>query len=455
MKTSKNKWLKIMGATLGIGAISCIIPICIVSCGSSSSSASNSNSTPTSNSNSSAPTNSQPASLPNEGDLVTSDLTSLNTHFSSTSFIKVTGVNLSTQELATWNDCTNIYQVNGVSTNTYEINANNYHNAKYTWYVIKAAQVANDYASLATNNHSYPQFVRSIETYGSVIKDAVSYTYSYTGAISSKGLMFCCTIEINGQTFYSKITWLESGTSTNNPLHVGTYQLALGTTPNTSISVNSVSIDATKDEVLKYSLTLGSLEGQNLTASNFANTNYAVEYVLYNNNQDQYVVSKPYDLANTSSWTYNLSVSPGYWSFSIRILGNNEQLISLANLGNTYEIICQFATIGWESTDLPLPKQDAIAYTTAGTTWYPTFNYYWQDATSANGTFSNIVNNANLLYPSSGTSSQYENTNFASFIQYEINVNNNLYYRLKIVNANDPSQYFYSNVLSASSYQYQ
>ena len=41
MKKSKRIW-KILGATLGIGAIACIIPACVVSCGSSSNSSSNS-----------------------------------------------------------------------------------------------------------------------------------------------------------------------------------------------------------------------------------------------------------------------------------------------------------------------------------------------------------------------------------------------------------------------------
>ena len=447
---SPKKIWKIIGATFGVAAICCIIPACVVSCGSSSSSPS---STPTTNSST--------------GDnLIGATVSSNYASVTSSNFNQfmesIDGQGLSSQDSNEMNSIYSFWQSSTANQTSYTFSLNQNITGAYGWFSINT-NGSNTPSYSSPGENGYTQAIANlVQQDGTYLGDGQTYTWN--GAVSSGGNMFVCRISNSTGTYYSKVIWLwtdatptstspsgstSSSSQANNPLAISDYALSTSSDA-TSVTANGYTdIEASNGGKVSFTLSLYSSSGGNLTASSFSSGEYYVEYVFNNpNNYSQTVNSKQLDLSQSSSWSYTFDVTPGLWNVSVNIYNSNGNVVytangnTISNNGASYQIVCQYATIAWNPSAVQYGDSSTIELT-AGTSYWTNANYYWQVSSDNGKSWTNIPNQTGEL-----TSL----TSLANEASYTVNKeeSNNNSYRLEIVNANFPSELFYSNVLSAN-----
>lgn len=442
---NKKKIAKIIGGIVGIGAICCIIPACVISCGSSS--------TPTTNSitgnnliNASVSSNNAtvtPGSYssymnaldPSEAQQIDSD------------------AGVSSGEVSSgMNQMYDFWQSSTGSTSTYTFSLDQDITGSYKWYLLTSNN-SNDTGYEAGGNNSWTQAVAQvIASQGTYLGSGT--TYQYSGTISAGGEMFVCQIQNSSGTFYSKIIWLytanptsttasnssssssntsNSQTSSTDPLNLGSqnYSLILDNSNFPSSSYyDTYNVNANTSINLTLSIS-------NFTESSFSNDDYEVQYVVTNqDNSSANYTSSWEPLSNSSSWSFIFTPVAGATTVTANFQYNDNPINvqEIGGISDSYFDIpsCQIA---WTNASVVSDGSDSISVSKS-TSWLSSMNYQWQESTNGK-TWTDISK-------ASGTTNDIYNIN------YDVNdiTNSTTQYRLKITNAANTNEFFYSNAIT-------
>lgn len=459
---NKKKFIKIVGAIAGISAICCIIPSCVVSCGSSSSANDNS------------------ANDNNEsGTLIAASASSSNSNLTPESnIVGQLGISQSQnpQYYSLINESIVAYACNESTANTtYTLTLNNLpfssSGATYEWFSISSSNIGSE-TSLGNTSNLQTDFVSQlISAGGNVVSNQLTYTFN--GPLAADGNGYACEIEDNGATYYSQIVFLavssanssspqstsSSSTSQNNnqssnsnpsdyndPLELtgSNYTLSLN---NSLESVDDPNNDETYIVVPKGTTVNLSLSISNYTYTNFNNYNYSVAYTVQNQNSDAIPTVTTKLLSNPSAWNFSFTPTAGITTISVSFSYNDNPINMIASgngvSGDEFGV-CN-AQIEWNPAETSVGGSDTLTLT-SGLCLYPTATYYWQSSTNNGKTWNNIAN-------ATGTFTDYNtaitNSQIADCKINDID-NNTTLYRLEIVNSSDSSEIFYSNTVTAN-----
>lgn len=489
MKNKKKIW-KFIGAGFGLVAMACIIPACVVSCGSSTN---NSNSSSANNSNSSSQTNLNYIYHP------TLLKTIVDTGNKSDYQIDANTVIANNEAKATdWNS--NQLNVVANSINALAINSSlanpsygsfsnpytfgvdvpaNLLDATFNWYWINTDNVllANGIQNATSKNANMDYIQYLIKNYGTSYANAWSSSASKPNAswnelsssynCGNNGYMFICEIINGNNIYYSQAIWLETliynnsniptvGIGTGNTTTTPTYNLVLnnkGLNKQTN-QFGNVSYYLPNDKtVLNFSLQL-------LNPTEFK-SGYAYTWSLNNNDFDtsnnindyvQYTVYGSDSTPRSTNWLPLNKLSS--WSFSTVIQGsctvgvNFESSIgygatasSANNNAINYHFYANYANISWDN-GAKVAQGNSNSINTIGYCWYAKLNYNWQISTNDGKTWTDIAKQSGSLVPNNNSLSSIPTYNLSDVD------NSTNQYRLMISNANDSSQVFYSNVLT-------
>ena len=456
---NKKKIAKIIGGVVGIGAICCIIPACVISCGSSSSSnnTSSSNST-TSSVNSSSTNDNQNNTLLQISASSKSQLTPISVQ----SIMNSIGENLSSSQLQLMSKSMVVYQTTDNQNNSYTISIdnlpNNGKNLTYNWYSISmtTANSAIENGSTPMDISSNPDinYVDDFIAYGGTLLNNETSTYTYSGANTGMGNVFACKITDGGQTYYSQLIWLESATSSkpsiannnnnqipgygNDPLNVASSSCKV-ILDNTNIKPSSTSSNTylvPQNTKMNFTLSI-----PNFNYQDFAKyAGYEVEWTV-SNDTGSTITPSYLPLSKASSWNYSIVLPVGTNTVSVNILYDGN-IVNTSSQSSDYKVYG--VQISWTNAKVSLGQSDNLNETGAYTT-YNNANYYWQESTDEGKTWTNISN-------ASGTIENAQELGDGEIPSITIKdiTNSTNQYRLKLVNSSDSSQVIYSNVLTSN-----
>ena len=447
---NKKKIAKIIGGIVGIGAICCIIPACVISCGSSS--------TPTTNSTTG-------------NNLVNASVSSNNatvTQGSYSSYMNTldpgemqqidSDAGVSSGEVSSgMNQMYDFWQSSTGSTSTYTFSLDQDITGSYKWYSLTSNN-SNGTGYEAGGNNSWTQAVAQvIANQGTCLGSGT--TYQYSGTISAAGEMFVCQIQNNTGTYYSKIIWLytanpasttsssnssssnSSSSSQNNfdPLNLeNTKCLIELDNKNLKPCADNNSVYSVSDNTkLNFTLSIPGFNYQSFT--NYSG--YEVEWIP-NNSSNENLSPSYLPLSDESSWNYTFAATDGGNSVSVNIIYNNSVILSSSGTVTNDTFAVPYLQIQWSKTKVGFSQPDTIDET-QGYTAFTNPNYQWQTSTDNGKTWVDIKDAKGSL---NGIGQLVEDTVPSLTIP---NIDNSTtQYRLEIINSTNPLQILYSNVIT-------
>ena len=443
---NKKKIAKIIGGIVGVGAICCIIPACVVSCGSSS--------TPT--------TNSQTGN-----DLIGTNVISNNatvTQGSYSSYIQVLGASGEMQTIdsedgvssgqvsSEMNQMYNFWESSTGSTSTYTFSLNQNITGSYKWYSLTSNNSNGTGYEAAGDNGWTSAIAEIISQDGAYLGSGT--TYQWSGTIQAGGEMFVCQIQNSTGTYYSKIIWLytanpatatannsnssssnssNSQTSSTDPLNLGSqdYTLLLDNSNLSSSSYGTYNVNANTSINLTLSIS-------NFTESSFSNDDYEVQYVVTNQDDSSANYTSAWEpLSSASSWTFSFTPTGGSTTVTANFQYNSNPVnVEESNVGiYGYAFNVPSCQIAWANASVVSGGSDSISVSKS-TSWWSSMDYQWQESTDGK-TWTDISK-------ASGTTSDIYNIN------YDVKdiTNSTTQYRVKITNATNTNEFFYSNAIT-------
>ena len=440
---NKKKIAKIIGGIVGIGAICCIIPACVISCGSSSSTSSNNTTVPTSNGL--------------NDNLINATVTSNDASVSSSSFYQMMeslegNQSASIDNSSTVNDMYSIWQSSTGLSSSYTFSLNQNITGSYKWYSLTSANATGMNAQPIGNNSWTQAVANLINNQGTYL--ASGTTYQYNGTISNGGDMFVCQIQNSTGTYYSKIIWLwtnspstatsssnSSSSSQNNsdPLNLeNTKCLIKLDNKNLKPCADNNSVYSVSDNTkLNFTLSIPGFNYQSFT--NYSG--YEVEWIP-NNSSNENLSPSYLPLSDESSWNYTFAATDGGNSVSVNIIYNNSVILSSSGTVTNDTFAVPYLQIQWSKTKVGFSQPDTIDET-QGYTAFTNPNYQWQTSTDNGKTWVDLKDAKGSL---NGIGQLVEDTVPSLTIP---NIDNSTtQYRLEIINSTNPSQILYSNVIT-------
>ena len=490
MKNKKKIW-KFIGAGFGLVAMACIIPACVVSCGSS-----------TNNSNPSSANNSNPPSQTNlnyiyhptllktiiDGGNKSDYQIDANTVIANN---EAKATDWSSSQLNVVANSINALAINsslanpsyGSFSNPYTFGVDvpaNLLGATFNWYWINTDNVllANGIQDATSKNANMDYIQYLIKNYGTSYANAWSSSASKPNAswnelsssynCGNNGYMFICEIINGNNIYYSQAIWLETliynnpniptvDFGTGNPTTTPTYNLVLnnkGLNKQTN-QFGNVSYYLPNDKtVLNFSLQLlnptefksgyneytWSLNNNDFDTSN--NINDYVQYTVYSNGSSRSTNWLP--LNKLSSWSFSTVIQGSghvsvYFESTINGITNYGATASSANINYNFE--ANYANISWDN-GAKVAQGNSNSISTIGYCWYEKLNYNWQISTNDGKTWTDIAKQSGSIVPNNNSLSSIPTYNLSDVD------NSTNQYRLMISNPNDSSQVFYSNVIT-------
>lgn len=347
MKNKRKIW-KIIGGAIGLTAIACIVPACVVSCGSSSNSNSSSSTSTTNNPN--PKTNDVGLIATNVGKdatLETNDNTN-NSNYSNSywlfSFSSTTDLSFP------WVSC---YYLN-VPNNQYTISlATDSNMYTYQWYQVPVTSLYNVFGSQivkstlsAFNSQitlpakaSGVNFMAALVKQSNAINNATSPTYQFNYGTTLNDAIYFCKIQNGNNSFYSQVTWLQQKDPVNT---LGNVKYGINELVNNGQSITTIESNHNQDipnnTKIDFSLNMVNSNTEPLSYQDFNdNDPYYLLYAFNNqtiqgvNPAQEYVAL---NLSKMESWNKSIVWTTSYIDMGALILNANGQILNLNTISN-------------------------------------------------------------------------------------------------------------------------
>ena len=351
----KNKIWKIVGATFGVAAICCIIPACVVSCGSSS----NTSKTNTSNSNSNASNSSTSNSTSSSSSINNSASTNPITPYSglvttsvnnaesnaSADIWSSTGLSqaiiIPKDYLPILNNSLSIWTLNSESSQyTISCDASN-NNVTYQWYQVPLITFVDQLSNFTNDVNNYDNatlFAQLLCQNGTALVGETSNSYNFAYGTSLNDALYICKIVGNNNTSFSQLTWLRP-MDAFNPANIASYSLTYYNTAElNNPGDNQVNINAVQNG---YGTTLETSNGTqitfalNLNGGNLQSSTSPLYLVSFYAGS---VYSPVMNLQNSQSYSYTFTASAQTTDVGVNVFGPDGMLIPISNNGTAYTI---------------------------------------------------------------------------------------------------------------------
>lgn len=359
MKNKKKIW-KIVSAMTAVVALSCVVPACVVSCGSSA------------NASSTTPTIANPTT--NESDLVTTSVSGDSTVQSGKNVSNSYEYFFDSNDPAgylPWFNFVYLNKQNSTYTISLSTNSNSY---TYQWYQVPVSTlysefgIADDnlYKAISTNypaavkaNASGVSFLASLVSGSTAVSDvtaptfamftphplasstaipnATKPTYQFKYGTTLDDAIYFCKITNGTNTFYSQVTWLQAKTP-SNPLDVSSYSMSASSDQNKNQEnpIND-SLSITNNTNVTLNLSMADSSNNEMTSDDFAKENYYALYIfdvfseLTSTN-----IYQIFNLNNSSAWNYTFNASTLNSGVSVAILNQNGQIMAPNSANSSY-----------------------------------------------------------------------------------------------------------------------
>ena len=483
MKKNKRIW-EIISGVIGITAIIAIVPSCIVSCGSSTNSSGSTRGSTSSNSS-----NQTNANYNYNPTLFKADASDAGVNISPSTIItsnEAKATDWSTNQLNLIDNCINTYTIASTNLSTLKYPyylmvdlPSNLKEASCNWYSINTNNIISSNEGIAdtTSKNAKVQYIQYlIKNFGTPFNTYYKLNYhpnnscnelsiNNPATASNNGYMFICVIKNGDNIYYSKAIWLQTmevpNSNVPNISNTGaTYSLILDNQAlKKEINKNGKTCYYLPNDktVLNFSLQLFSQkefynnEGvgtYELNSQDFFWGNNSADYVQYtvnyNNGNDNPYVSAWLPLSALSSWTFS-TTAKGFTRISVQFdSGGFTEARTPSTDATNYYYYANYASISWNNG--PKVEEGSSNEVNAnGYCWYSKPEYYWQLSTDDGKTWNNINNQSGTIY----NNNIYSNYSFWGLSYNLAHVTNSIdQYRLKITNANNESEFFYSNVIT-------
>lgn len=326
MKSKKTKIWKTVGASLGIAALLCAIPTCIVSCGSSN------NSNNTQNSSSTTPINNSATSVTSNSKNISNLFqTSVNNNAKQLSWLN-TNLNIA----ISGSNLSNIISVWQLPTNstTYSIMMNHTNCSAFQWYQIPFSVFFSQITNYLANNstQSVENLLNLIVQNSIPITNATSSSYNVNYDAILSDAFYICKAKNNGQSYYSQITWLQEPTLLN-PNGVNSYSVTYQYNQN---NYDTYNYQSTKNEETIVSPWNTSLSfSSSVTGTNEDSTKWSNYFIVW---QAGNYYSDVMNMDDPSSFQYSFNCTSQTTNVGILIFNSNGQLIKTNETGIKYTI---------------------------------------------------------------------------------------------------------------------
>ena len=357
MKNKRKIW-KIIGGLAGIATIACIIPACVVSCGSSSTSDTNSNANSSSSSSTSTTNNPNPktndvgliaTNVDKDATLETNDN---NNNFSSYELL----FGYPTELSFPWVSC---YYLN-VPNNQYTISlATDSNMYTYQWYQVPVTSLYNVFGSqivkstLSTFNSqitlpakaSGVNFMEALVKQSNAINNATSPTYQFDYGATLNDAIYFCKIQNGNNSFYSQVTWLQQKDPVNT---LGNVKYGINELVNNGQSITSIENNQNQDipnnTKIDFSLNMVNSNNKPLSYQDFNDND--PYYLLYafninggSDNPTIQGVNPPQEyvalnLSQMESWNKSIVWTTSYIDMNALILNANGQILNLSPISD-------------------------------------------------------------------------------------------------------------------------
>ena len=366
MKNKRKIW-KIIGGLAGIATIACIIPACVVSCGSSSTSDTNSNANSSSSSSTSTTNNPNPKT--NDVGLIATNVNGAATlqtiNSNQTGNYSSSDLLFNYQEDLTfpWVSCYYLNETNSKYTISLSTDSNVY---TYQWYQVPVTSLYNVFGSeivkstlsIYNSQSTLPvkasgiNFMIALAKQSNAIANATSSTYQFNYGAMLNDAIYFCKINNGNNTFYSEVTWLQQKDPTNT---LGNTTYGINELVNNGQSITTIESTG-KDTYIsstvipnntKIDFNLSMLNGNNepLSYQDFNDTN--PYYILYNFNWNGGYYSNTIEgvnpapvylatnLSNMDAWNQSITWNTSYADMEAGILNQNGQILNLDSISNS------------------------------------------------------------------------------------------------------------------------
>ena len=360
---NKRKILKIIGGLVGIATIACIIPACVVSCGSSSTDDTNSNANSSSSSSSSTSTTNNPNPKTNDVGLIatnvgkdatleTNDNTNNSNNFSSYELL----FGYPTELSFPWVSC---YYLN-VPNNQYTISlATDSNMYTYQWYQVPVtslydvfgSQIVKSTLSAFNSQITLPakasgvNFMDALIKQSNAINNATSHTYQFDYGATLNDAIYFCKIQNGNNSFYSQVTWLQQKDPVNT---LGNVKYGINELVNNGQSVTTIESNQNQDipnnTKIDFSLNMVNSDNEPLSYQDFNDNN--PYYLLYafniNGGSDNPTIqgvnpAQEYvalNLSQMESWNKSIVWTTSYIDMDALILNANGQILNLSTISD-------------------------------------------------------------------------------------------------------------------------
>ena len=360
MKNKRKIW-KIIGGLAGIAAFACIIPACVVSCGSSSTSDTNSNANSSSSSSTSTTNNPNPktndvgliaTNVGKDATLETNDNTNNSNNFSSYELL----FGYPTELSFPWVSC---YYLN-VPNNQYTISlATDSNMYTYQWYQVPVtslydvfgSQIVKSTLSAFNSQITLPakvsgvNFMEALVKQSNAINNATSPTYQFDYGVTLNDAIYFCKIQNGNNSFYSQVTWLQQKDPINT---LGNVKYGINELVNNGQSITTIESNQNQDipnnTKIDFNLNMVNSDNEPLSYQDFNDND--PYYLLYafninggSDNPTIQGVNPPQEyvalnLSKMESWNKSIVWTTSYIDMDALILNANGQILNLSTISD-------------------------------------------------------------------------------------------------------------------------